>query len=262
MTNYSTTTRIGITERGDAALAIGEWQRKLNTVNGVILITKNLTGQAFQDAVLRLLAQNYPFILHCTCTGWGGTPLEPNVPDFKKQLTGLKKLLDAGLPAKQAVLRIDPIFCTDSGLTAVRSVVDYAAKLGILPACRVRISIYDEYSHVKQRLKNAGMRPFYGETRFQASDWEIANLKRLLEELHDTYGIIFETCAERKLTGPAIQRQGCVSSKDCEILGIPVPDAGINPQNRYGCLCLTGKTELLSCKHRCAHQCLYCYWRD
>lgn len=39
-------------------------------------------------------------------------------------------------------------------------------------------------------------------------------------------------------------------------------DLSVNKQNRSGCLCLSCKTELLAEKHRCPHQCVYCYWQD
>lgn len=45
-------------------------------------------------------------------------------------------------------------------------------------------------------------------------------------------------------------------------MGLPVPDAGTNPQGRGGCLCLSCKTELLTCRAQCPHGCLYCYWKS
>lgn len=49
-----------------------------------------------------------PIVVHCTCTGWGHTRMEPNVPDYKQQLSQMKKLIESGFPASRMVLRIDP----------------------------------------------------------------------------------------------------------------------------------------------------------
>lgn len=259
MTN---TIKIGVTERGDAALAIPVWQANLAKVDGAILITKNLTGP-FIQACQELQQKGYPFILHCTCTGWGGSKLEPNVPDWRRQLHALKFMLDSFLPRERAVLRIDPIFPTPKGLDRVREVVKEAASLGILPGVRVRVSVYDEYPHVKDRLRAIGLSPVYGERDFQANQYQMADVHNLLNELGRQYGVVFETCAEIRLgSSPYIEQTGCVSAKDCAIMGLPVPDTGINPQNRTGCLCLGCKTELLRCPRRCAHQCIYCYWKS
>ena len=252
--------KIGITERGDAGLDLS-WRNKLHTVDGVILITKNLT-QPFMDCIRQLYANGYPFLVHCTCTGWGSTPMEPKVPEYDRQLDALNQLIQSGTPKDRFVLRIDPIFPNKAGLFRLNNVVTYAIQAGLLPDLRVRISVYDEYRHVKKRLHNAGLLPLYGETQRYAPRNMMQDVQSVLNELHDKYGVMFETCAEPALNGPAIVRQGCISEKDLKILGLPAPQAGVNPQNRAGCLCLSCKTELLTQKHRCPHQCLYCYWQD
>lgn len=75
--------------------------------------------------------------------------------------------------------------------------------------------------------------------------------------------ITFETCAEKYLTGPNILQKGCVSDTDLARCGIQrTGNMAQNPQNRNGCLCLSGKKELLECPWPCANGCLYCYWKD
>lgn len=92
------------------------------------------------EKVLKLHQEGYKIIVHATCTGYGGTELEPNVPNFTTQLTMIKMLLDDGFPAEQIVLRIDPIFPTVNGMRAVRCVL-----FGRDPRIqRCRISILDE----------------------------------------------------------------------------------------------------------------------
>ncbi len=77
---------------------------------------------------------------------------------------------------------------------------------------------------------------------------------------------IFELCAEPELAKAYPERFqwfGCLSRKDCEIMGVTVPEGiGINGQQRFGCRCLRMKKELLHCKCRCANNCAYCYWKN
>ena len=99
--------KIGITERGDAGIN-SLWTQKVDTVDGMILITKNIT-EIFKANVLSLYHKGYKIIVHCTCTGYGSSALEPNVPDYKWQLSSLENLIKRGFPAENCVLRIDPI---------------------------------------------------------------------------------------------------------------------------------------------------------
>lgn len=250
--------RIGITEQGDAGLDLS-WTQKLNAVNGAIIITKNLTEKC-KNAILDAHRNGHKLILHLGCTGWGKSPVEPNVPYYTEQIDQCMELIQNGFPIEQIVLRIDPIIPTKPGLGAVTNVLDYAIKKGLLPKARVRISVLDEYKHVKKRLTDAGYAPFYPGTNFQASTQEF----RAVTETLKPYKIKFRTCAETKLTDPDVYLQtGCISKEDLDILGIPIPEnTSINGQNRYGCKCLTCKTELLSQKKQCPNGCLYCYWKN
>ena len=158
--------KIGITERGDAALDFS-WYDKLNTVSGAILITKNITDE-FIHRVMQAYQNGYKLIIHATCTGWGQSIIEPNVPPYHSQLSQLRKLIKKGFPLEQCVLRIDPIFPTSNGLKRVCEVLDMAFDMQLLPRMRVRISIFDEYPHVKERFRKIGFAPIYG-SNFYAS---------------------------------------------------------------------------------------------
>ena len=70
-------------------------------------------------------------------------------------MISLKDLIDRGFPAENCVLRIDPIFPSEKGIERVENVLDYFAtlKTGV---DRVRVSIVDEYKHVKFRYYNRG----------------------------------------------------------------------------------------------------------
>lgn len=250
--------KIGITERGDASVNMC-WARSEGLVGyaGAVLITKNITDEFTQN----ILAQTKPVIVHATCTGWGGTAIEPGVPNYKTQLAQLKKLIDSGFPASHCVLRIDPIFPTENGLTRLRSVLDHFKAMNLC-VDRVRVSIVDEYKHVKARYKANGWTPIYGDY-FAPSDEQIAAVAEILRSYAPMQ---FETCAEPRLAALAdnVREQGCISIQDLDIMGFDgaaLSSLYENPQHRFGCHCLSIKKELLDNKHPCKHNCVYCYWR-
>lgn len=249
--------RIGITEQGDGGLDL-RWKDKINTVDGAIIITKNLND----DVINQLLKYKDKVILHCGCTGLGSTVYEPNVPEYKWQLNQLAKLLHFGFDPSHVVLRIDPILPTKEGLYHVKLVLDQFKHMqneNPAMACinRIRISVMDTYPHVRQRFKNAGINLPYGENFYAPY-----TMMHDVTELLNTFPYQYETCAEPYLNSPNIIQTGCVSEKDLAILGLQSDTGYTNPQGRKGCLCLSCKTELLSCKHPCGHKCLYCYWKD
>lgn len=111
--------KIGITEAGDAALDFS-WVSKINNVDGVILITKNLTDKLIDE----IMKHKNKIILHATCTGMGGTCIEPNVPTYMYQLEQVSKLIATGFPAEKITIRIDPIIPTNKGLQTAQKVID------------------------------------------------------------------------------------------------------------------------------------------
>ena len=69
-----------------------------------------------------------------------------------------------------------------------------------------------------------------------------------------------ESCAEPWLKEPI--PCGCVSSYDLSLLGLDPSEAdSVGPQRQH-CMCYSGKKELLSSRHPCRHNCLYCYWKS
>jgi len=251
---------IGITERGDAGRSQA-WvpQVEAGMVDMAILITKCIT-QAFLDNVARLHKEGRRLIVHCGCTGWGGTVIEPGSPTPAVQLKSLAILLDAGFPVDRCVLRIDPIIPKEGGIERAESVLRMADQTIGLDRLRVRISVVDDYPHVKQRFRTMGLETIYPRSQFTASPDQFRQVSDMCGRFPRA---TFETCAEKMLQGPNIKAQGCVSDQDLAIVGIHrARAAGVNPQNRSGCLCLSGKKELLTQKHPCASQCLYCYWQD
>lgn len=102
--------KIGITERGDAGLDF-TWYEKLKKkgfygfyYDGAILITKDANPQ-FQQKVFALLEQGFKnIIIHFTCTGWGGTAMEPNVPTYGTQIQQMRNMIEQGFPIQNCVL--------------------------------------------------------------------------------------------------------------------------------------------------------------
>ena len=247
--------KIGITERGDAAIDFS-WVDKLNKVDGAIIITKNLTDKFIETFLEQSKVHN--LILHCTCTGWGSSIFEPNVPKARTQIDQLKKLIDLGFNPNNIVFRVDPIIPTEAGLRRVHDVLEYFLSLN-LGVSRIRISVYDEYKHVKERLIQNGFTPCYD--GFYANKSQLESIIKTLKE----FPLKYELCAENELykLGPNLfEICGCVSLKELNLFNLK-PDTNMveNLQNRHGCHCLSCKTELLSNKCQCPHKCMYCYWK-
>lgn len=253
------TIKIGFTERGDGGRDLSWVQKcKERKVNGAVIITKTLTDECI-NAVLNLHKTGFPIILHATCTGWGSTIIEPGAYPYGYQLNQIRKLTDAGFPMDHIVLRIDPIWPTPPGLARVNEVLDEAIARNILPTARCRISVLDEYKHVKKRIEDLGFKPCYGPNRFYATKEEFDLVKENLSK----YDIKFYTCAEPMLgNNDRFIQAGCLSELDLQLMGLPLDTDQENNQNRSGCHCLSGKTELLTARHRCPSQCIYCYWKD
>ena len=238
--------KFGVTEAGDAGLDFN-WVNKLQPGN--IIITKHLTPT--NNKLINALVENKDrIILHVTCTGYGGTQMEPNVPTPQMVRLGVYTLINRGFPVEHIVLRTDPIFPTETGIKRAEKVWQLFEDSGI---CRVRYSIIDLYPHVQERLAKAyGKLPFKG---FQAPKQMVDALLFAMKKWRDKY--TFEACAE---TLP--DRTGCISKKDYEILGLDTSTIQEGGFQRKTCACCAGKTELLNNKRRCPSGCLYCYWKD
>lgn len=110
---------IGITESGDPSLDFS-WTNKVDDCNGVILITKNVSD----ELISQIMKHKDKIILHATCTGMGGTIIEPYVSTYEHQLAQVSKLLAAGFPKDRVIIRIDPIIPTTEGLCIAQRVID------------------------------------------------------------------------------------------------------------------------------------------
>jgi hypothetical protein len=228
--------KIGITERGDAGLDLS-WKERMGEVDGAILITKA------PHLLLPHLKREDRVIVHCTITGFGGTPLEPGVASPEITIPAAHALVDL-LGGERVVLRIDPIIPTSKGMERACYVLD-RAWWG-----RIRVSFLDLYPHAIQRFKARGLPiPWDG---FHAP---LATRREAMEELNNIYAGI-EICGE-----PGFECSGCLSQRDLAALGIEEQGSGKSYQRRT-CACLGVKTVLLAHRHPCAHNCAYCFWKD
>lgn len=256
--------KIGVTETGDPGYDFS-WTSNLYDAN--VLITKTLSEKFIEELVKDNRKEK--IILHITCTGYGGTPMEPGAPTMEETYQLTQKLLKV-FPINQVVLRIDPIIPTKDGLQRLTKVLTKFSNLGIT---RVRISIIDLYYHVKQRFNeatNSGILP--KELALDYWSWQ-APKDRMLVILYtlNTFKNVyqFETCSEpelialdREQSEPILNQVGCVSQKDLDILGSNVVMEGSSRQRRT-CLCPGNKYQILRKKPgRCPNKCIYCYWKD
>lgn len=255
--------RIGATEAGDAGLDL-TWVNKLDKVHGAIVITKNITPE-FHDVVLRHWNK---LVVHATCTGYGGSVVEPQVPPAKQFFNSVVALVKDGFPKEKIVIRVDPIIPTEKGLDRAQRVIELFLQEGF---SRFRISVIDMYPHVRARFKEKNLPLPYGEGRFSPGRELLRDVDEMLIEVREFWsseGLIrqvpnlrFESCAE-----PGLKQAipcGCISEFDLKLLGLE-SDVGYNGSAqgyRRGCMCYAGKTELLSHRHPCQHGCIYCYWR-
>lgn len=247
--------KIGATETYDPCFDLS-WVNNLQEAN--IIITKNLTNE-----VIKTLVENKDkCILHATITGWGGTPIEPNVPNANKMFSALCRLIELGFPANQIVVRIDPIIPTEYGLRILDKV------LSCIPSdiTRVRVSIIDMYYHVVARwnqLRLSDPRFCMPSSSFTCDHHQMDLVAKVCSKWK--FRFTFETCAEPYLTNtfPSIfDKVGCVSRKDLDILGVIIPLEGPSRQ-RKTCLCPSNKVQIIKRKPgRCPHGCIYCYWKD
>lgn len=237
--------KIGITERGDAALDLS-WESKMDQVAGAVLITKNCGAKNFLQAVAR---NKDRVIVHSTITGNGASFIEPNVPHPNEVLKGLWELASI-IDPKRIVLRIDPIIPNEAGISWIPYLIS-----SLPPGVRrVRFSIIDNYKHVGQRGLHL---PWQG---FHAPEHLAFDVVNTFIPYLGHFSI--ESCGETYWAIPSDWKIGCISEIDLKLLGIAYdPNSLTIGKQRASCRCLSVKQELLTKRAKCPHGCLYCYWK-
>lgn len=246
--NVSKDQRIGVTEIGDPCFHLEIFD---NLYRGNIIITKHLTDKLCGN----LIENSDKIILHLSCTGYGGTIVEPFVPPYQNTYSQCIDMIKAGFPSSHIVLRIDPIIPTSKGIKLAMNVISQFANIGI---SRLRISFLDNYKHVKDRFIEKNIPLLYG-GKFH-EDLRIRN--NVLEDVKKHANACgfksVECCGE-----PNIDSIPCLSQIDIDILGLKDIELVGSSEQRDSCCCPTNKSELIrDMPHRCGHKCLYCYLKD
>ena len=191
--------KIGITERGDAALDTS-WIPWVQDGKPTILISKD-PQKLYEILKENDLLENKNYIVHCTITGMAGTVIEPNVPNCNS-LQGFTKIA-LKIGSMRTVLRVDPIVPTEKGTDTAFKVIKSAQARA---QSRIRISFLDMYNHVKERFKLADV-PIPYESFHAPFDMRITSFKKLLK-LFPLDLTRLEVCGE-----PDFECTGCVSIK-------------------------------------------------
>ena len=240
---------------GDAGLDLS-WQDRIGATVGSIIISKAANEQ-FEEALLKYKDK---VIYHATCTGLGGTIIEPNVPSMQEKLNHILRLINKGFPVSHIVIRIDPLFpkpmidvinknCGINYIGNLKTILNFAEQNGIE---RIRYSYLDLYNHSLKRLAKLTSEFIIDKNYIFDYDSEIQ-----LETIKP--GLLYGACAEYNV--PEWHKVGCISNEDLTVLGLFAKFSGKSKQRMF-CRCPGNKLELLNHKHRCAHKCVYCYWKD
>lgn len=237
---------VGITETSDPSFHLELFD---NLCKANIIVTKRLTNKLNE----KLIEYKDKCILHLTCTGYGGSVLEPFVPTLEQTHIKFKELIDGGFPIEHVVLRIDPCIPTLKGLEKVRSVIGMFKNDGIK---RVRFSVLDMYKHVKDRFNEKSI-PLPYDT-FHAPLENRMDVYNALKVLGFRYGFEVETCGE-----PDIESVSCISQRDIDILGLTDEiELFGDKEQRKSCHCPANKHQLIKGKpSQCENHCLYCFWK-
>jgi DNA repair photolyase len=237
--NTSVLEKIGITELGEPSLDYS-WKEKMTKIKMGILITKNLDHKLIES----ILEFKHKLIVHVTCTGYGGSILEPNIPEPEIIYHNVKQLISKGFSIEQLVLRIDPIIPTTKGLKTAEKVLKLFKNLGIK---RVRYSFLKILPNVYKNFNKNDIKLPYNTIEPPIELKQKAY--RVLKRYERIYTI--EGCSEKKYN------LACISKKDVKILDKNI-QLKQNDSNRIHCNCPANKFQLLE-KNKCPNECIYCY---
>ena len=120
---------------------------------------------------------------------------------------------------------------------------------------RVRISFIDRYPHVWSRFTRQ-YKEYLPLLPQQSFHWPLDYRLKHIDEINKELGYEAEVCGE-----PGIKCTGCVSEEDLKVMGLLPPTVLGKSAQRGACCCIAAKTELLSRRMPCPHDCAYCYWK-
>lgn len=188
-----------------------------------------------------------------TITGLGGSPLEPNVPHWKRAIEQIPRLIEFAGGAERIRLRTDPLVVLKNGnskvITNVEVVENIIARAGQLGIKTFSTSFLEEYPKVKKRLNR------YGYTIITIpQDKREEIIKRYNEAASGFSGRVYTCCA------PGFERSACIDGPLLTKLH-PCGEKCSRSKAR-GQRKLCGCTESVDIgwyNMACKSGCLYCY---
>lgn len=130
-------TMFAMNEKSEPAFS-ESWDSRLLLVN---VVRSRFIGSGDEQFFRKLIANKEFIILHVVCSGWGGSRIEPGVPDTEATYAGVKKIISMGFPVSQMVLSISPLFINNNGLKRATEVLDRFRDTGISRVLYERFSL-------------------------------------------------------------------------------------------------------------------------
>lgn len=192
-------------------------------IGGLVIWTKGPVEILVEHDALRRALQLYQkhqavIGLELTVTGFGGTFLEPGIPDPTRTAEGLKKVIDSGLVHPEAiVLRYDPLLrfsapddriLSNEKLEVFEHVISLFAPLGVkyieTKTLLLGEDLNEKYHHVWKRLSE------FGVGVLTPSDFLV--LYANLRDVAASYGMELFSCCMKHLISDWESDSGCLSA--------------------------------------------------
>ena len=214
-------------------------------IDCVVFWTKN--PAPFMGDLHRI--KNYPFYFLFSLTPYDSS-IEPGLPPKNELLNTFTQLSDQ-VGSHRVVWRYDPIlFSEEIGVDYhVRNFRQMAEVLHSYTE-RCIISFLDMYKKCERNLKSTTVR--------RPNDPEIEALLKEMKAISDQFGLVLETCAEKKdWTSLGINASCCIDNRLIErITGKPLRGKkDKNQRSACGCIESIDIGEYNTCRHFCR----YCY---
>lgn len=191
---------------------------------------------------------NKPILFHITLTPYL-KDIEPNVPDKKEIIKGIKELSNI-LGKENVVVRYDPIFISD------KYNVDYHLKVfsrlceqldGYIE--KIVVSFIDDYKNVRNNIKTLKLKDFTEDIYKSIGEGFSSSAKE--------HNIVVQTCYEdRNLVEYGFIKGECLSHELAfKMTGKTFKDWTARRDGKCGCVQMVDIGVYNSCKHFCK----YCY---
>lgn len=217
---------------------------KFEDVDAILFCTKNPL-----PIISRINEINKPMIFHITITPYKND-IEPNVPDKKLIIDGVKKISEI-IGKENVVVRYDPIFISDKyNLEYHIKAFDKLCDLLSGYVDKIIVSFIDDYKNVRKNEK------YLGYKEFTESDYEVLG-KNFSKSAHRN-NIMVHTCfEERNLTEYGFNRGECMSKSLAYKLTGKVFNQKWNARKEGKCKCVAMVD--IGVYNTCNHLCKYCY---